>query len=240
MARATKFEKLHLDEELKLYEALEKVLIEIGDVALWGFVGPYGSGKDSIMSWLAVNRPDLFHRVVGDTNRSKGKDDKEGETHHFRTSEEMKTDLLNQRFVQVAPSDRPGIFYATRPQQYNSDKINMKAIYAREMATFRKLGFREVKWLQIVPPNDEIWQAWQDIRDHRAVDKTERDAEAIQSYTLALLNRNTVYIRNDEIKSAGEQIVQIAAGREPRDQPALRKLAVSNLESLKKRLGKNT
>ncbi len=239
MTKAAKFEEFHLDKELKLYEALEEILREIGDVALYGFVGPYNSGKDSVMAWLQIHRPDLFHRVVGDTNRKKGKDDddKEGETHHFRTTPEMKDDLLNRRFLQVAPSGHSSIFYATRPQQYRSGKINMKAIYAREMASFRKLGFKEVKWLQIVPPSDEIWQSWQDPGDHRAADSTKRDEEAIQSMVLALSSKDTIYIKNNTIEHAGEQVVRIARGWQPLDQMVNKKLLVNNLEALKKRLG---
>lgn len=240
MVKRSSIENLFPDEELKLYEALEEVLREIGEVAVYGFVGPYNSGKDSIMSYLAVHRPDLFARIVGDTNREKRKDDIEGVTHHFRDTEAMVGDLHNQRFVQVAPSTLPGIFYATRPEQYSKDKIGMKAIYAREMANFRRLGFKEVKWLQIVPYSDEVWRQWQGMRKLKAKDRAQRDNEAIQSYTLALTNKDTYFVLNEEIEKAAQRVIQIAQDKRPADEPWAKQIAVRNLEAQKRRLEKIT
>ena len=235
MAEQTSKENLHLKEELALYEAPARVLRQIADVALWGFVGPSGSGKDTLMDWLVAHRPDLFARVVGDATRKKQKNDIEGLTHHFRTKQEMIDDLHNRRFVQVAPGS-VGNFYATRPKQYPKSVIAMKAIYAREMANFRRLGFKKVKWLQIVPYSDGAWQEWGGVRQQNSQDQLERNQEAIESYKLALMNPDTYFVLNDNIEEAGQRIVRIAQGRLLPNAVEAKQIAVHNLDALKSRV----
>lgn len=226
--------KLGLLEDLALYEPAPAVLQKLSEVVLYAIVAPYSSGKDSIIDWLEDNRPHQFARVVGDTSRLPRPGEIDGTTYHFRSKTEMVDDLRNGRFVQAVPGFMNN-FYATRPEQYPTDKIAVKPIQAREMAKFERLGLKEVKWLQIVPYSDEAWQVWQSRRTYKAKDQHQRDIEAIQSYTLSLVNQSTYFILNDEIEKAAQRVTQITIGRRPDDEVEARRIATCNLEILKKR-----
>lgn len=229
--------ELGFEEEQALYQPREEVLQSLEMVSLWAFVGPFGSGKDSIMSWLEQHRPHQFAKVIGDTSRPPREGEVDGITYHFRQKSDMLKDLQAGRFVQVAPGF-VGDFYATRPEQYPTDKIAMKTVQARVIPTFQSLGFKEVRPLLIVPHSDDAWRSWQSDRRHNSKDQQEREAEAIQSYTLSLTDSTTRYILNDEIEKAGQRIVRLADGQNPPDEVKAKQIAVHNLEALKERLGK--
>lgn len=236
MTKAAKFEQFRLSEELALYKASPQVLKKMGEVVLYAIVAPYGSGKDSIINWLLTNRPDKFASVVGDASRPPRKGEIDGADYHFRSKNAMADDLQNGRFVQVVPGFM-GNFYATRPQQYPTDKIALKPIQAREMSNYKRLGLKDLKWLQIVPHSDEAWLDWQGQRIYEPQEQDERNQEAIQSYTLSLVNQHTLFILNDEIENASERILRVAEGQTLPDAAKARSIAVRNLEALKNRRG---
>ena len=227
-------EEILLKEELALYEPRPEVLQKLGEVVLYGIVAPYGSGKDSIINWLVTHYPNRFAVIVGDTTRQPRKDEADGVEYHFRSKGEMIDDLHNRRFVQVVPGFT-GNFYATRPEQYPTDKIGLKPIQAREMMNYKKYGLKELKWLQIVPHSEEAWVEWQALRKYDQQDLIERNEEAIQSYALALVNPDTHFILNDEVEKAAQRIIRIADGRQPTDESRAKVMAMKNLEALKTR-----
>lgn len=240
MVVGEQYRVLHQAEDLALYESLERILREIGDVALGAIVGPSESGKDSIIDWLVANFPERFAVVVGDTNRPKRPGEINGKQHHFRKDSAMIRDLHRGQFVQVAPGHTPGIFYATRPQQYSKGKINLKTIYAREVPNFRRLGFKRVDWLQIVPYSFEAWLAWQEGHAISPEDQQERDLEVIESNSLALTTPGTHFILNDDIDKAGERIVRFAQGRRIPDETRAKEMAIRIINLQRKRLRQNT
>lgn len=239
MTKTNQIESLLLAEELVLYEASPEVLQKLGEIILYAIVAPYGSGKDSIIDWLVTHRPHKFAPVVGDTTRPPREGEVDGVEYHFRSKAEMIDDLHSGRFVQVVPGFT-GDFYATRPEQYPTDKIAIKPIQAREMNKYEKFGLKHLKWLQIVPHSHEAWLSWQKGRTYKAQDQDERNNEAIQSYTLALTNPRAQFVLNDEIEKAGHRVIQIAAGGRPADETKAKQIAVRNLEALKQQVGKNT
>lgn len=221
-------------EALALYRPADEIKQKLGEITLWAFVGPYGSGKDSVMDFLQAYMPSRFARVVGDTTRSPRKGEKKGVTYNFRTKKEMIEDLNEGRFVQVAPGTI-GNFYGTRPDQYPVGKIAMMAIQAAEMENFQSLGFKEVKWLLIVPRSDEDWQQWQSGNIQSPEDKKQRDDEAIRSYTLSLTNASTRYVLNDEIEKAAQRVIRLSDGRKIPDETLAKSTAHRNLSALKRR-----
>ena len=235
MAKTSQIEKLLLAEELALYEPSPKVVQKLGGVVLYAIVAPYGSGKDSVVDWLTSHRPHQFAAVVGDTTRPPREGETDGVSYHFRSKAEMTADLHDSRFVQVVPGFM-GNFYATRPEQYPTDKIAIKPIQAREMSKFERLGFKDIKWLQIVPHSYEAWLAWQDSRRYKVQDQIEREEEAIQSYTLSLTNPRVHFVLNDEIVKAAERIIRLAEGRRLTDATRAQQIAVRNLEAQKEHL----
>lgn len=221
------------------YRPAPEVLQKLDKVTLYAIVAPYSCGKDSIIDWLVANHPDKFVRIVGDTTRQPRQGEIEGIVYNFRSKEKMLKDLRASRFVQVAPGFM-GDFYATRPEQYPTNKIALKPIQAREMARYKAFGLKELKWLQIVPVSDEAWLRWQTGRTLKSQDQLERNQEAIQSYTLALENPDAQFVLNDEIKEAARRILQVVEGKALPDNVEARQTAAHNLEAFKKRLRKNT
>lgn len=226
--------ELGLNEEIALYQESQEVRRELGRVTLFAFVGPSGSGKDSIMNYLEESMPNRFAKVVGDTSRRRRKGEIDGRTYHFRTKKDMRDDLTAHNFVQVAPGSL-GDFYGTRPGQYPIDKNAMMAVQARVMSKFSQLGFGRLLWLHIVPHSDEAWQQWQIGQGQSKDDERERLEEAISSYSLSLINRDTYYVLNDEIADAANRVVQISEGRRPADEQLAKKTATKNLDALKLR-----
>ena len=236
MNKSPRYEQFHLAEEMALYEPSPAVLKKIGEAVLYAIVAPYGSGKDSIIQWLTSHYPEQFSMVVGDTTRQRRPEEKPGVQHHFRTKPAMVDDLHHGRFVQVVPGF-DGNFYATRPEQYADDKINLKPIQARAMANFYRLGFKKVEWLQIVPHSAEAWEEWISARVYSPEDKAERDQEALQSYVMALSPRSAVqFVLNDDIEKAARRILRLAEGRQMPDATLAKQAAGHNLQHLKKRL----
>lgn len=219
-------------DELTSYKPAPEVVRQLGSVKLYAVVAPYSSGKDSIVEWLIKNHGDKFTMVVGDTSRQRRQTEAEGVEHYFRSKAEMAEDLQAGRFVQVVPGFA-GDFYATRPWQYSSDKINLKPIQARAMANFKRLGFKEVQWLQVVPSSYENWVNWRAKRNYHADDLRERTAEAIESYELALKNSDTHFILNDKVQEAASRIMCLAAGQSIPDEAQAKRTAIQILEVLK-------
>ncbi|MEX2006618.1 MAG: hypothetical protein WD877_00350 [Candidatus Saccharimonadales bacterium] len=216
------------------YQPPAELLAKISQVRFYAFVGPYGSGKDSIMDYLESHHPDRFARAVGDASRPPRPEEKEGVQYHFRTKENIKEDLLARRFIEIT-AGFSGYFYGSRLQDYPVGKIAVKAIMARHIPKFRALGFKEFKRLHIVPKSYGAWQGWLNTRRFKPEDQAEREAEAIESLALSLSDPQTCYILNDEIEMAAQRVIQIADGRRPVDETEAKQIAASNLEFLKRR-----
>lgn len=227
--------EIGLAEELAFYEPSPEVMQRLGEVSLYAFVGPSGSGKDSIMNWLAEHMPHRFARVVGDASRPPREGEKNGVTYHFRNLKAMKRDLMARRFVQVVPGFNDN-FYATRPEQYPTDKIAMMAIQARAIPEFRKLGFKKLMRLLIVPYSDEAWQEWSQVHKYDERERKERTIEAIESYAKSLTDPLTRYILNDQVDKAAYQVIKVAGAERLEDESKAKKAAVANLQALKTRL----
>lgn len=54
------------------------------------FIGEAGSGKDLIVSHLALTFPEVFHKMVSYTTRPKRGNEQDGEAYHFVTIEDFK------------------------------------------------------------------------------------------------------------------------------------------------------
>lgn len=218
--------------ELKIpYKANPDVLRKMGEVVMYGIVGPYSSGKDSVVNELVAKWPEVFAAIVGDASRPPRPNEIEGVTYNFRSREDMLADLRAGRLVQVVPGFE-GNFYATRPEQYPIGKIAVKPIQAREMLNYQKLNLKELKWLQIVPHSNEAWESWRARRTFSPQDQTERDQEAIQSYELAFANPNTIYILNDTVENAAKRIWQVANGENPSDEAQAKEAALGIYSNL--------
>lgn len=207
----------NFSNQITTYKAAPDVLSKMGEVVLYAIVAPYSSGKDSVVNELVAKWPDKFSIIVGDASRSPRENEVEGATYHFRQLGDMLADLQAGRFVQVVPGFE-GNFYATRPEQYQTDKISVKPIQAREMINYQKLNLKELKWLQIVPQSNKAWHLWRARRTYSPQDQAERDQEAIQSYELAFANPDTIYILNDTVEAAAQRIFDVANGQAPADQ----------------------
>lgn len=228
--------EIGLQEEVTLFGLPDPEIQQMmGKVSLEAFIGPSRSGKDTIMDYLQSYMPGRFARVVGDTSRPPRKNEIEGATYHFRSKDEIKSDLLSRKFVQVALGPE-GNFYGTRPEQYPTERLAMMAIMAREIPHFRQIGFKVINQLLIVPHSDEAYQQWQNAHGHSPASQRDREVEAVQSYVLSLADDKTRYILNDEVEKAAERVIRVVDGKKLLDETLAKQTAFRNLEALKARL----
>ena len=83
------------------------------------FIGEAGSGKDLIVSHLALTFPEIFHKMISYTTRPKRSNEIDGEAYHFVTIDKFKQlDMLEQNCFNYW-------YYGTPVDCLVEDKINI-------------------------------------------------------------------------------------------------------------------
>ncbi len=209
------------------YAANEQVRSQLSEVDLLAIVGPTGVGKTTIIEKLGLPI------VKSDASRAMRNDEKNEQHYHFRDDY---LDILKQlkagdyaQFL-VSGSDE---FYGTRASEYPETGVCTMAVVAAAIPVFRKLGFRKIMPIYLMPPGYVEWM--RRIGTIRAGDINVRIAEAIESIKLALLDDSYHFVLNDNIDLALEDINSIMTGK-PVDEHRAR-LARESADVLLERLG---
>jgi guanylate kinase len=209
------------------YEANENVRSQLAQVDLLAIVGPTGVGKTTIIDKLGL------HVVRSDVSRLRRDDERNEKHYHFRDDyleilKEVKAGEYAQFLINGSNE-----FYGTRASEYPDSGVCTMAIVAAAIPVFRKLGFRRVLPIYIMPPGYVEWM--RRIGTVRAGDINIRIAEAVESIKLALRDDSYHFVLNDNIDLAVKDIQAIMVGDEVDEHRAT--LARETADILLERLG---
>jgi guanylate kinase len=202
------------------YKPNENLASQLAQVDVIATVGPTGVGKTIIMEQSGLPY------VISDTTREPRKDEKEGVDYFFRSDyDQLLKEIESGDFVQYIIG-HTGEFYGTKGKSYPLIGTCTMAIVAAAIPVFRRLGFRKVTPIYIVPPNFNEWM--KRISTHRDKDLKERLIEAKESIQLALSDNSYLFMVNDDLEKAVETFKNLAANQEPdkADQEHAREVAL--------------
>lgn len=186
------------------YRANPEVLRQLSHINLLAVVGPTGAGKSTVV------RQSGLPFVVGDTTRAPRENEIQGRDYNFRTdAEAMLREIERGEFVQFVVQRETEV-YGTKASSYPSTGACAMSVLASEMSKFLDLGFGSVTPIYMVPPNHTEWM--HRIAAHKDKDLDARLMEAKESLSVALEDPKYVYIINDDLASAVEQMKSIARG----------------------------
>lgn len=210
------------------YEPSEKTKKQLAQVDLLAIVGPTGVGKSTIINKLGVPY------VMSDVSRTMRPDEKNNRNYYFRTDYlNIIQEIKNGEYVQFLVS-KYGEFYGTRLSSYPAEGYCTMAIIAQVMPDFRKLGFRSIKSVYVMPPSYVEWM--RRIGGVRSDDLLGRISEARQSILLAQEEAEQYqFILNDSLDLAVGDVRAIMQGSEPDQHRA--QLAYDTADIILERIG---
>jgi len=209
------------------YVPSETTKTDLSQVELVAIVGPTGVGKTAIIDTL--NIPE----VKSDVSRDLRSDEKDEKNYHFRDDYlNMVQEIKSGDYVQFLVSSS-GEFYGTHSNSYPSQGTCTMAIFANAIDSFRKLGFKRVLPIFIMPPGYVEWM--HRVGTIRHGDIHERIAEAIESIKIAIQDDEYHFVLNDNLDLAIRDIDNVISGK-PVDEHRTR-LAKETADMLLERLG---
>ena len=188
------------------YEPSDETRAQLSNVDLLAIVGPTGAGKSTIIDKLGLPY------VMSDVSREPRNEEKHNRNYHFRTDYlQIINEIKNGSYVQFLVS-KYDEFYGTRSSSYPNEGVCTMAIIARVIPEFRKLGFRSIKTIYVMPPSYVEWM--HRIGSTRKDDLLGRISEARQSILMALDDEKYEFVLNDSLDLAVDEIKTIIAGEE--------------------------
>ncbi len=220
------------DEGLDRYRPSAAVLTRLRSVDFVAVVGPTAAGKDTLIG-AAAQQDTRIHEVVGDTSRPPRPGEIDGVDLHFRSRSDMRSIMAKGSYVQIIlhPS---GDLYATSGAAYSTEGCSLMPILSSAIPVFRKLPFKRVRVLYLLPPD---WDTWMErIRTHGLTDAqlTSRLAEARVSLSFALADPDVHFLISDDLRGVtGRAVAYIIQDViDASGQAAARNLAAQLLETL--------
>ncbi len=200
---------------------------DLSQVELIAIIGPTGVGKTAIIDALDVQE------VRSDVSREMRLDEKKEKNYHFRDDYlNMVQEIKTGDYVQFLVSSSKE-FYGTHSNSYPKKGACTMAIFASAIDSFRKLGFKRVLPIFIMPPGYVEWM--RRVGANRHGDLQERIAEAIESIKIAIQDDEYRFVLNDNLDLAVRDINNIIADK-PVDEHRTR-LAKETADVLLERLG---
>lgn len=211
------------------YRPSEQTNAVLAQIDLVAIVGPTGVGKSTIIDKLELPY------VLSDVSREARSDEKNGRNYNFRTDYlDIIKEIKNGDYVQFLVS-KYGEFYGTRLKAYPDSGPCTMAIVASEIPNFRKLGFRSVKSIYIMPPSYVEWM--RRIGGVRTADLLGRIDEARQSILMAIDDESYYFVLNDVLDLAVKDVQAIIQGEEVSQHRS--QLAHDTADILLERIGDN-
>lgn len=209
------------------YIANERVQEELSYVELVAIVGPTGVGKTSIIKKLG------FPEVISDVTRDVRDGEKNGRDYRFRNDylqilQEIKSGEYVQFLVSITDE-----FYGTQRRAYPNEGKCAMAVYADQIDRFKTLGFHKITQFFIMPQGYVEWM--RRVGMHRSEDLHRRLEEARRSIQIALSDDSYVFILNDNIDLAVQEIKDVLEGKEIDEHRS--QLAKATAGSLLEKLG---
>lgn len=191
--------------EFAQYQQSDDILERMQEVPLVGVVGPTNAGKTTLMEYAQAQDP-MLHLVVSDTSRPPRDQEIDGQQYYFRTLASMEQVARNGDYATVAPSST-GDLYATSPDEYDQYGRPMMAILSSAMPMFRRV-FPNMLTIVVLPPSYDIWIDRMANRNKREA----RMAEAAESLSFALKDKQSVYVVNDDLEAAQADFMTLMHG----------------------------
>lgn len=189
---------------LPAYKANPEVLNHLASVNLIALVGPTGAGKSTVC------RRSGIPYVIGDTTRAPRDGEVHGRDYNFRTDfDAVLKEIEAGEYVQLVVQ-RGNEIYGTKAASFPSSGACAMSIIASVIPEFKQLGFGIVRPVYVVPPNHTEWM--HRIAAHKDKDLESRLLEAKDSLSIALKDPSYVFLLNDNLDSAVDQLRKIAAG----------------------------
>ena len=209
------------------YLPSDEVRSKLAKVDLLAIVGPTGVGKTTLINQLKIPS------VLSDVTRALREGEKNNQNYHFREDYlEILKEIKTGEFAQFVVSDN-GEFYGTHADAYPEEGWCSMAIFATAIPDFRKLGFRKVIPIYIMPPGYVEWM--RRIGQLRAGDLDVRIAESITSIRTAIVDPEYSFVLNDNMELALDDINTIMSGGQVDEHRA--RLAKESADILLERLG---
>ncbi|HSD56139.1 MAG TPA: hypothetical protein VLA92_03215 [Candidatus Saccharimonadales bacterium] len=217
------------------YQPSESVLTKLPQVTFVAVVGPTAAGKTTLLN-AAAARCHALHPVVATTTRQPREGERDGEDFHFCSLEEMQQRTQAGEYVQVVPANLNGEMYASAPEDYTTEGIALMAVISDVVPAFRKLPFKAVRTIFVLPPSWDVWQ--RRIIEHGFTPEVleKRMIEAGRSLRFALDDQSVIFIVNDDLAQSTLDFTQAALGAESyTNQFTSRDLAAQLLKELQNR-----
>lgn len=214
-------------ELLPAYKANDDVIKQLASVRLIALVGPTGAGKSTVCKKSGIAY------VVGDTTRAPRSGETPGMDYNFRTDlQDMLAEIERGEYVQLVVQRQTEV-YGTKASSFPIDKICAMSIIASVIPHFKALGFGLVLPVYITPPSYSEWM--RRIAAHHDRDLEGRLMEAKDSLGIALADPSYVFLLNDDLEKATQDLRNIAAGKIDKIASARARSAASSLyEQLQK------
>ncbi len=197
--------------ENERYRPSTAALEHLKKVNFLAVIGPTGVGKTTLIR-EAKKQQQSLHLVLNNTSRDPRPDEKEGVDYKFETRAHMEERIAKGEYAQVAPS-LFGDLYATVAGDYSAEGVALMPVLADAMPVFRKLPFKSIRAVYILPPD---WQTWQErLRRHgfHADKLFLRFDEAVRSLEFAQEDDQLHFVINDDLETATKDFIAIANHR---------------------------
>ncbi len=176
----------------------------LAQVELVAIVGPTGAGKSTLIDKLEIPK------VLSTVTRDKRPGEKDKHSYNF-SHDYLKIidDIKQGNFVQYLVSNS-GEFYGTHRNAFPQSGACTMAIVAGAIDNFKTLGFKKITQIYIMPPSYVEWM--RRIGGVRTKDLLTRISEARNSIEKAIEDENYIFVLNDSIDLALQDINSILQG----------------------------
>lgn len=193
------------------YRPAPQVLTRLRDVDFLAVVGASAAGKSTVIEASVAREPEL-RPVCNNTSRRPRPGERDGVDFRFETRDRMLDRIGNREYVQVAPNAF-GDFYATAPDGYATSGVAVLPVLADAVAGFRRLPFRTVRAVYVLPPDPATWRARLARRQWDPATFEARMAEARRSLAWAIEDPQVRFIVNEGLDTSVADLITIALCR---------------------------
>ena len=186
------------------YKPNESVQSQIAELELIALVGPTGVGKTTIIEKLGLPY------VQSDVTRAPRDGERDGHEYHFRSDYyEILNEIKAGEYAQflIAKNNE---FYGTRASSYPLSGVAVMAILASVVPLFRKLGFKKIIPIYVLPPSYVEWM--RRIGTGRLLDLPARMSEARESLPISIEDPLYHFVLNDDLDLAVQEVMTITSG----------------------------